>query len=47
MVQKTACGYFSVTSDCTPSDTLEEGMQPNGLTLTTMCALRCFTLWIS
>ena len=25
-------------SDCTPSDTPDEGMQPKGFTLTVMCA---------
>ena len=29
-----------ITADCTPSD-CDEGMQPNGFRLSTMCAFLC------
>ena len=31
-------GNFSVMADCTPSETPALGMQPNGFTLSVMCA---------
>ena len=43
IAQKIASGCFAVTSDCTPSDTPDEGMQPNGFTLITMCDFFCST----
>jgi hypothetical protein len=45
--QKMVPGNFSVISDCTPSETLELGMQPNGFTLSVMVALLLTTLRIS
>src|SRR5688500_14523577 len=30
--RKMPCGYSSVMNDCTPSDTDDDGMHPNGLT---------------
>ena len=45
--RKIPSGKSSVISDCTPSETAPEGMQPNGFTLRVMFTLRLATLRMS